>query len=140
MTQMLFCTNRNDFVHEDSFNGEHVTFPPNSRVPLSVAAAEHMFGFRVADKSSTLHRLGWAMKYDPATRSFREDEGALNRLANFIFTEGVFTEKPLEHVIAEEKPAPGATLKSLVGKSISIEEAKALNAGTLHLPRKDPVV
>ena len=66
-----------------------------------------MFGFRQADKSSTLHRLGWAMRYDPATKTFADDPEALGKLSRFVFTEAVMTEKPLE----EEGKRPTLSLK-----------------------------
>src|SRR5256885_17127883 len=90
---MLFCTNNNDFVHEDSYDGKRFVFEPGLKVPLSVEAAEHRFGFRQMDKTSTLHRLGWSMKYDPATKSFSDDPEPLANLPKCIFTKGGLTEK-----------------------------------------------
>ena|SRR5437660_7580381 len=104
---MLFCTNHNAFTHEDSFDGKHFVFEPGIKVPLTLEAAEHMFGFRQMDKTATLHRLGWSLKYDPATKSFSDDPDALTKLSKFIFTEGVLTEKPAEE---KEDPKKGRTL------------------------------
>ena len=119
---MLFCTNNNDFVHEDSYDGKRFVFEPGLKVPLSVEAAEHMFGFRQMDKTSTLHRLGWSMKYDPATKSFSDDPDALAKLSKFIFTEGVLTEKLLDEAPALEQKRQA-------------EEAKAKGKNTLTLNR-----
>ena len=36
---MLFCTNKNNFTHEDSFDGKHFVFDPGVKVPLPIEAA-----------------------------------------------------------------------------------------------------
>lgn len=102
---MLFCTNNNSFAHEDSFDGKHFVFEPGMKVPLTIEAAEHMFGFRQMDKTSTLHRLGWNMKFDPVSKTFADDPDALTKLSKFIFTEAVMTEAP-----AKEQEAPAQLL------------------------------
>lgn len=113
---MLFCTNKNDFVHEDSYDGKRFVFEPGLKVPLSVEAAEHMFGFRQIDKTSTLHRLGWSMKYDAASKTFRDDPDALSRLSKFVFTEAVMTEKLLDEgpalIQQEQRQRATLTLKN----------------------------
>jgi hypothetical protein len=112
---MLFCTNKNDFTHEDSYDGKRFVFEPGVRVPLAVEAAEHMFGFRQPDKTSTLHRLGWSMRYDASTKTFRDDPDALAKLSKFIFTEAVMTEAPLA------MPPPEVTQRS----TLSLKAAKS---------------
>lgn len=95
----LFVTNKNDFVHEDRYAGEDYVFPPNEKVLISEAAAEHMFGFGKANKTDTLARLGWA---NP--RPGEEPEAGVKKLARFVFTRGVVVEVPAE----PEEEAAGA--------------------------------
>jgi hypothetical protein len=93
---MLFCTNKNDFTHEDRYNGQLYQFPPNEKVAVSEEAAVHMFGLGEKDKTSTLHRLGWALRYDPEKKTFGDDEDGIKKLSNFIFTKAVLVETPLK--------------------------------------------
>jgi len=90
---MLFCVNRNEFVHTDRYNGEDFVFEPGQKVMLSMDAARHMFGVGVADKTPVMHRLGWAFKYDPASKSFTEDTDAVTKLKNFVFTKARLVEE-----------------------------------------------
>lgn len=90
----IFVTNRNDFFHEDAFDGEVYRFPQGEKVTVPVIAAEHMFGFGKTDKTETLVRLGWG--------NLANDEG-VKRLAKFVFTRGVLVEEPAEP--APEKAA-----------------------------------
>ena len=96
---MLFCVNRNDFVHTDRYAGEDYVFEPGQKVMLSLDAARHMFGVGVADKTPVMHRLGWAFKYNPETKSFSEDTDAVTKLKNFVFTKAK---------LIEDAPAPAA--------------------------------
>lgn len=89
----VFVTNQNDFLHRDRFDGEDFVFPPNQQVVIAYDAAVHMFGYLQADKSETLVRLGWAMKYDPQTKNFEEDKEGVRKLANFVFEEAVMVSK-----------------------------------------------
>jgi len=83
----VFVTNRNDFPHEDGFDGERFVFPPGEQIMISIDAAEHMFGYRLADKTDVLLRLGWANKYDPVRKNYVEDPEGVRKLANFVFEE-----------------------------------------------------
>lgn len=98
----VFVTNKNDFVHTDRFDGEEFVFPPNVPVSISVEAAQHMLGFNLVDKSETLSRLGWAMKYDPETKIIGDDPDGVHKLANFVFDEAVMVAKSsLAHAPSE---------------------------------------
>jgi hypothetical protein len=106
----VYVINRNDgvdgrekLIHVDHYNGEEYVFPPGERVLVPVDAAVHMFGMGLEDQSDTLTRLGWNMKYDPATKLISDDPAGVKRLANFVFEEAVFTPKgalarAIEHV------------------------------------------
>ena len=96
MAQMIFVTNKNDFVHTDKFDGTEYTFAPNAKLAIPVDAARHMFGFGLEDKTETLVRLGWAMKFDPEKKNFVEDEEGVKKLARFLFTKA----KLVEEVVA----------------------------------------
>lgn len=96
MSEMLFVTNKNNFHHEDRFDGHDYAFPPGQKVMLSLEAAAHMFGLGVPDKSSVMHRLGWAFKYDPERKTFVEDTDAVAKLKNFVFTKAKLVESPAE--------------------------------------------
>lgn len=85
MSKMIFVTNKNDFHHSDRYDGDDYEFPPGVRVALSEEAAAHMFGRGLPDKTSTLQRLGWAMKYDPGVRNFVENVEGVQKLAKFVF-------------------------------------------------------
>ena len=69
----IFVTNRNKEPHTDSYDGEEFSFPPNVRVFIPKDAAVHMLGWNQKDKTEVLVRLGWAMKYDPATKNYAEN-------------------------------------------------------------------
>lgn len=83
----IFVTNRNKEPHTDSYDGEEFSFQPNVRVFIPKDAAVHMLGWNQKDKTEVLVRLGWAMKYDPATKNYAENPLGIKRLANFIFDE-----------------------------------------------------
>jgi hypothetical protein len=89
----LFVTNKNDFVHEDRYDGEDYRFPPNERILISTDAATHFFGWNLVDKTDTLVRLGWATRYDPAAKNFIEDAEGVKKLARFVFEEAVTVPK-----------------------------------------------
>ena len=81
----IFITNHNDFDHQDRFDGQDFFFPRGERVTVPVVAAAHMFGLGLVDKSETLIRAGWA-----------NDKDGVKKLANFVFTQGVMVEAPVE--------------------------------------------
>ena len=56
---MVAVTNTGDAVFEDGFAGEKYTFRPGKAVEIPEAAAEHIFGYGIEDKTSHLARLGW---------------------------------------------------------------------------------
>lgn len=89
----IFVTNKNEFAHEDKFNGESYLFRPDEKTPISVDAARHMFGFGNPDKTETLIRLGWANKYDPVVHNWVENPEGFERLRRFVFTKAVMTEE-----------------------------------------------
>jgi hypothetical protein len=89
----VFVTNTNDFQHQDRFDGVDFLFPSNEKVLIPTDAAVHMFGYQQPDKSETLVRLGWAMRYDPTTKNFEEDKEGVRKLANFVFEEAVMVSK-----------------------------------------------
>ena len=83
----IFVKNCNDFDHQDRFDGQDFFFPKGERVTVPVVAAQHMFGLGLTDKSETLIRAGWA----------NEPNGAgVKKLANFVFTQGVMVEAPVD--------------------------------------------
>jgi hypothetical protein len=92
MGKMIFVTNTNSFHHTDRYDGEDYEFPPGEKVAISEEAATHMFGRNLIDKTSTLQRLGWAMKYDPKTKNFEDNLEGAQQLARFVFTEAVLVE------------------------------------------------
>jgi hypothetical protein len=96
--QEIFVTNTNDFHHSDRFNGRDYEFPPKERVAIPVDAAVHMFGFNQPDKTETLTRLGWAVKYDPAIKQYADDPAGVKKLAKFIFTRAIMVEAPVESI------------------------------------------
>jgi hypothetical protein len=89
----VFVTNTNSFEHVDRFDGEEFVFPPGVRVLVPIAAATHMLGYNLVDKSDILSRLGWAMKYDPETKKVGDDPEGVKRLAGFVFDEAVMVAK-----------------------------------------------
>jgi hypothetical protein len=60
MNNEVIVINRNPKSWEDGFSGMKWTFAPNEKVSVPLAAAVHMFGFNVKDKTPTLRRLGLA--------------------------------------------------------------------------------
>ena len=84
--QEIFVKNANDFDHQDRFDGQDFFFPRGERVTIPILAAQHMFGLGLADKTETLIRLGWNMEGDKGVK----------KLANFIFTQGVMIEAPVD--------------------------------------------
>lgn len=96
MSDMLFCVNKNNFHHEDSFDGQLYAFPPGQKVMVPLEAAQHMFGVGQADLTAIMHRKGWAFKYNPDTKSFEEDKEGVSKLKNFVFTKAVMVEQAVE--------------------------------------------
>lgn len=88
---IIFVTNNNDFHHTDRYDGEDYEFPPGEAVPVPDEAATLMLGYNLKDKTSTLQRLGWAMRFDEEKENFVEDEEGVRKLANFTFEPGTFT-------------------------------------------------
>lgn len=93
MMGSVFVTNTNEFEHADRYDGEDYVFPPNVKVLVPVAAAQHMLGFNLVDKESTLSRLGWALRQDPVTKKIGDDPEGAQKLANFVFDEAVTVSK-----------------------------------------------
>lgn len=83
----IFVTNKNEFPHEDAYDGQPFMFMPGEKVALTRHAATHMFGFNLKDKTETLVRLGWA--------NLANEEG-VTRLRKFVFTEAQLVERPIE--------------------------------------------
>jgi len=109
----IFVTNHNDFTHTDRFNGVDYVFQPKQKVLIPIDAAEHMFGFGKDDKTETLTRLGWANKYDPATKQITESVEGPKWLARFQFTQGVMVEVG---VTKASDLAPAETAIDLMGE------------------------
>jgi hypothetical protein len=83
--QEIFVVNKNSFDHQDRYDGEDFFFPQGERVTIPIVAAQHMFGLGMQDKTETLIRLGWALEKD-----------GVKKLANFVFTQGVMVEAPID--------------------------------------------
>lgn len=104
----IFVTNKNDFTHEDAYDGVEYVFPPNERVAVPVDAAVHMFGFNQPDKTTVLSRLGWAWHYEPKARNFTDDPEGVKKLARFVFTRAVMVEETIGEAASAAVPAlPG---------------------------------
>jgi hypothetical protein len=102
----VFVTNRNDFTHEDRYDGEEFIFPPGQQVMIPTEAAEHMFGYRLADKTDVLLRLGWANKYSPEKKNYVEDPDGVRKLAAFVFEEAeVRPRSSLLENLMDQEPA-----------------------------------
>src|SRR5258708_6047493 len=82
----IFVTNHNDFDHQDRFDGQDFFFPKGERVTIPMVAAEHMLGLGRTDKTENLIRCGWG----------NEGEVGVKKLANFVFTQGVMVEAPVD--------------------------------------------
>ena len=87
----VYVTNKNDFLHQDRYDGEDYFFPPGETVLLPVDAAVHLFGYGLKDKTEVLVRLGWAMRYDTTAKNYVEDETGVQRLAGFVFEQAVLS-------------------------------------------------
>lgn len=96
MSEMLFCVNKNNFYHEDSYDGVTFGFPPDEKVMVPLEAARHMFGVGLSDLSGIMHRKGWAFKYNPDTKAFEEDKDGVQKLKNFKWTKAQLVEKSAE--------------------------------------------
>ncbi len=81
----IFVTIHNDFDHQDRFDGQDFFFPKKERVTVPILAAEHMFGLGRQDKTENLIRNGWG-----------NDPKGVEKLANFVFTQGVMVEAPVD--------------------------------------------
>lgn len=79
---MIFVTNKNDFEHQDRYNGVDYFWNPGDKVAVPEEAAAHMFGYGRADKTENLVRLGW---------NWQEDEG-VRKLAKFVFSQAQIVE------------------------------------------------
>jgi hypothetical protein len=109
MGSQIFVTNTNKFDHIDSYDGEQYVFPEGERVLIPEDAAVHFFGRNLKDKSETLVRLGWAMKYDTTKKQFVEDTEGVQKLARFVFDEAVMVSKSsLEQRLAAQAATPPA--------------------------------
>jgi len=104
---MVYVTNKNDFVHLDRYDGKDYVFNPGEKALIPVFAAELMFGFGLTDKTPALLRHGWAFKIDPKTKVFTEDEEGIKKLRNFIFTRAVMVEANADDpAVVVEPPKP----------------------------------
>ncbi len=90
---MIFVKNTNDFDHVDRYNGVDYLFPVGEEVMVDEAAAAHMLGYGKADKSETMNRLGWSFKYDEEAKKVVPDLSGVDKLKNFIFSQGTFVRK-----------------------------------------------
>jgi hypothetical protein len=82
---MIFVTNKNDFEHQDRFDGIDYFFVPGEKVALPEEAAAHMFGFGRSDKTENLIRLGWNLKQEDGKVTDDTDAG-VSKLRKFVFT------------------------------------------------------
>jgi hypothetical protein len=103
-SDVIFVTNKSGQFHSDMFDGEEYSFPVNEKVPVPIDAATHMLGFNLKDKTETLVRLGWAMKFD-GQRGFVDNPEGTKRLSKFVFSRAVMVE---EQVDANGKEAAAA--------------------------------
>lgn len=85
----VFVINRNKEPHRDRYDGEEFLFLPDQPTAISVPAAEHMLGYKLKDKTSTLQRLGKAFRYNPTTKAFEDNADGVKWLAKFQFEEAV---------------------------------------------------
>lgn len=97
----IFVKNENDFDHQDRFDGQDYFFPKGERVTIPTLAAEHMLGLGRQDKTDNLVRLGWA----------NEGDAGVKKLANFVFTQGVMVEAPVDAQAALPLEGPLTTIK-----------------------------
>jgi hypothetical protein len=79
----VYITNKNNFVHEDRFDGQTYVFEPGVAQVVPHDAASHMFGWNKKDKTPTLLRMGWA----------NQGMEGVKKLSKFIIEEAKF-EKP----------------------------------------------
>jgi hypothetical protein len=106
MGNQIFVTNTNEFDHVDRYDGEEYIFPQGERVMIPWEAAVHLFGHNLKDKTETLVRLGWAMRYDEGKKQFVEDADGVRKLGRFVFEEAVMVSKSsLERKLAETAAA-----------------------------------
>jgi hypothetical protein len=86
----VYVTNKNDFDFSDRYDGEEFFFPQGQAVLIPTAAAEHIFGFSLKDKTDALVRLGWATDIAAGAK----------KLANFVWEEAEMRPKSLLDVAA----------------------------------------
>jgi hypothetical protein len=103
---VVFVTNTNPKVHTDRYNGEEFFFPPNKQVMVPIAAAAHMLGYGMKDKTAILHRTGRAFRQDPETGAFVDDGEGAKWLAKFIFETAVMQPASALQQALAELPAP----------------------------------
>jgi hypothetical protein len=103
----IYVTNRNDFVHLDRYDGEDYIFDPGVKVPVSIFAAELMFGFGLVDKTAALLRHGWAFQIDPKTKQVTEHPDGVNWLRKFTFSKAVMVEETID------EPPPSDELEEI---------------------------
>ena len=92
-SEMLFCVNRNNFYHEDAYDGHTYGFPPGEKVMVPLEAARHMFGVGESNLSAIMHRKGWAMRYNPESKTYEEDPDGVQKLKNFKWTKAQLVEQ-----------------------------------------------
>jgi len=79
---MIFVTNKNEFEHQDRYNGVDYYWSPGEKVAVPEEAAAHMFGYGRKEKTENLVRLGW---------NWNEEEG-VKKLAKFVFSQAQVVE------------------------------------------------
>ena len=55
----VVVTNETDKVIKGRYAGKDYVFPVGQAITLPINAAQHIFGFKLADKTGALTRLGW---------------------------------------------------------------------------------
>lgn len=105
-SNIVFVTNTHKEVHSDKYNGEEFYFPPGKQVPISIAAATHMLGYGLKDKTGTLQRLGRAFHQDPTTGAFVDNEGGGKWLAGFVFEAAIMQPASALQLALKEEPPP----------------------------------
>ena len=85
----VYVTNRNPEPHMDKFNGEEFLFPTGEPVLVSEAAAQHMLGYGLENKTDILVRLGWAVRLNEKGKQYEDNPEGVKQLARFVFEEAV---------------------------------------------------
>lgn len=96
----VWVTNKGTEEFSDYHHGFKYEFRPGVPVALPIAAAQHIFGYGVQDKTPYLIRLGW-LKYS------NELDAAVAKLHEFMFsTNQSEMNHELPSVVGEVTPLP----------------------------------